>query len=112
MNLNKLQKHSLKQFTMIHKIALMVYLNNYNGSHHNLYNSFKEYNNGVFGWIKEYKSFETAIQIYDEMTANEGMDILEELENELGEDFLSQMTYGQIKEHENDLADFELFPKN
>ena len=101
----KENKWLFKQFTIIHRTAISVYSAIQNGNDTNLYHCYVEFQNDVFGWIKENTAFEKAIEIYEQYTANDGWDILNQLENVFGED-LATIEYADIEKWETELADF------
>lgn len=106
--LNKEEKWMLKQFTIMNKIARIVYNKNYYGSPQNFYDCFVAYEDGVFGWIKEYNSFKTAIEIYDEMTNNDGLDIISNLGESIGDEELRKMTAEDISNWYKELQNYEI----
>ncbi len=98
-------KWLFKQFTIINRTAMSVYSAIQGGVGANFYFCYLEYENGVFGWVKESAAFLTALEIYNQYTGNEAWDIVSELEDLLGED-LKNMAYEDIAEYENELMDF------
>ncbi len=66
----------------INETAQLVYSAVQGGKGLNFFKCYNEYEEGVFGWIKEHNSFCVAINVYELYTANEGWDnyndILEE----------------------------------
>ena len=104
--LNSHEKWMLKQFTIINSVANTIYTRTHHGVNQNLYSCFIEYENGVFGWIKEATCYQIAINVYDELLANEGLEIIGQLEEILGDE-LKNMTYDEIKEWERKLSDIE-----
>ncbi len=102
--MNNKDKYNLKQFVMINNIATHVYNAIQGGVPLNFYACFIEYENGVFGWKKEAVSFQTAIDIYEDITANEAWDIIHDLDED---DYLKKMTPQEIKKLEQELSDYE-----
>lgn len=104
----KIQKNKwlFKQFTIINRTAMTVYGAIQGGIGMNFYNCHSEYENGVFGWVKESRAFETALEIYEQYTANDAWDIISQLEDEF-EDDLKTILYEEISEYENELCDVQ-----
>lgn len=104
----KIEKNKwlFKQFTIINRTANIVYGAIQGGIGMNLYNAHSEYERGVFGWVKEHRSFETAMQIYEQYTENDGWDIIEQLDDTFGDD-LKTISYDDISKYEIELADYE-----
>jgi len=100
-------KWLFKQFTLINKTAMSVYGAVQGGEGQNFYLCYTEFENGVFGWVKESRSFETAIEIYDQYTANDGWDIVNQLVDVFG-DYLTKITFEEIAKWEIELAEVEL----
>ena len=100
-------KWLFKQFTIINRTAIYVYSAVQGGLEQNFYNCYCEYEDGTFGWVKESNSFCTAIQIYDLYTANDGWDIIGQLEDLFEED-LKNITAEQIAIFEKELEEIEL----
>jgi len=98
------QKWNFKQFAMINRTAGFVYNAVQGGNDLNFYNCQKEYDEGRFGWVKEVRSFDEAIEIYDYYTGNEGRDIIAECEESFGAE-LGILEYSDIVELERQLAD-------
>jgi hypothetical protein len=93
-----------KQFTIINRSATIIYSAIQGGIDMNFYQCYKEYQDGVFGYIKENTSFETAIEIYEQYTSNDGWDIINQLEEVFG-DGLSEITYSEIVKWENSFGE-------
>ena len=103
----KNNKWLFKQFTIINRTAIAVYGAIQGGIDMNFFKCYSEYQDGVFGWIKENRAFETAILIYEQYSANDGWDIVSQLEEEFGDDLLN-IEYAEIAKWENELADYDL----
>ena len=103
---NKINKKKwlFKQFTMINRTASSVYGAIQDGIDMNFYQCYQEYQKGVFGWVKENTAFETAIEIYEQYTANDGWDIINQLEEEFGDD-LAKIEYADIYKWEVELSE-------
>lgn len=99
-------KWLFKQFTLINRTATIVYEAIQGGIGMNFYKCYTEYESGVFGYIKEYKSFITAIDIYDKYTANDGWDIINQLADEFGDE-LANIEYEEISKWEKELSEVE-----
>lgn len=109
-SLKKLNKHQmwlLKQFIVMHKVAYTIYTSMHHGSEQNLYKAYREYENGVFGWVKESNCFFVGVVIYDDLKANDGFDIINDLEDSLGEEYTSEMSYQDIVKWEEELQEIE-----
>lgn len=102
----KTNKWLFKQFTIINRTATTVYGAIQGGIDMNFYKCHTEYENGVFGWVKESRAFNTAIEIYEQYSANDGWDIINQLEDEFGEDLIN-IEFEEIAKWERELADFE-----
>lgn len=102
----KKNKWLFKQFTIINRTAMIVYGAIQGGIGNNFYNCYCEYENGVFGWVKESRAFETALEVYEHYTANDAWDIISQLEDEFGDE-LKTISYEQISHYENELCDVE-----
>lgn len=99
MELDKLTKEQIrifKNFYLINETAKSVYNAIQGGIDMNFYKCYNEYENGVFGWIKEKTSFETAIEIYEIFTSNDGWDVFNDFEIEIP--FVLEMEYSEIHE--------------
>ncbi len=99
-------KWIFKQFTIINRVAKMVYDAVQGGIDMNFYECYCEYENGRYGFIKEAKSFNKAVEIYEYITANDGWDIVNQLEDEFGDD-IRKIKPDEILEWENKLSDVE-----
>jgi len=97
-------KWLFKQFTIINRTATSVYSAIQGGIDMNFYKCYTEYENGVFGWIKESRAFYTAIEIYDQYTSSDGWDIMNQLEDEFGDELVN-MEYAEISKWENELIE-------
>lgn len=97
-------KWLFKQFAIINRTAMFVYGVVQGGIGSNFYNCHLEYEYGVFGWVKESRSFETAMEIYEFYSANDSWDIISQLEDIFGDE-LKTITYKEITEFENELCD-------
>ncbi len=82
MKITKHNKYLLKPASQINSTAQLVYGAIQGGNELNFFLCNAEYENGRFGWVKENTAFETAIQIYEEYTANDGYDIVNEIREE------------------------------
>lgn len=102
----KKNKWLFKQFTIMNRTAASVYDAIQGGIGMNFYKCHTEYENGVFGWVKESRAFITAIEIYEQYTANDGWDIINQLEVEFGDELLN-IEYDEISKWENELASYE-----
>ncbi len=100
-------KWNIKQFCIINLIAGKVYNAIQGGNDQNFYFCYKEYGNGIFGWIKEKTAFDTAIEIYEEMTANEAWDIIAQIDEDNGESFLEMLSVKEINEYRQKYQDVE-----
>lgn len=101
-------KWLFKQFTIINRTAAYVYGAVQGGNNMNFYKAYSEYQNGVFGWIKECKSFETGLDIYEYYTSNDAWDVISQLEDEFGDE-LCEMSYDDICKYEYELSSYEGF---
>jgi DNA replication protein DnaD len=99
-------KWLFKQFTMMNRTATSVYGAIQGGIDLNFYKCYTEYENGVFGWVKESRAFNTAVEIYEQYTANDGWDIINQLEVEFGDELLN-IEYDEISKWENELANYD-----
>lgn len=106
---NKINKNKwlFKQFTLINRTAIFVYNAMQGGVDMNFYQCYIEYQDGVFGWVKEDRAFETAVEIYDQYTGNDGWDIINQLEDEFDGD-LAKVEYSLIQKYEREFAELEL----
>lgn len=100
-------KWAFKQFIKIQRTATYVYSGIQGGIDMNFYECYKQYENGIFGYVKERNSFMIAIDIYDYYTANEAWEIISEIEDELGEDYLASLSVEELKEIEKQLETYE-----
>lgn len=100
----KNNKWLFKQFTIINITATTVYTAIQGGIDMNFYKCYAEYENGVFGWLKEKRAFETAILIYEQYTANDGWDIVNQIEEAFGDDLIN-IEFEEIEKWEIALAD-------
>jgi hypothetical protein len=97
-------KWLFKQFTIINRTAMSVYNAVQGGVGMNFYGCYCEFEDGVFGWIKESKSFETALEIYEQYTSNDAWDTISQLEDIFGDD-LKTISYEEISELEIELSE-------
>lgn len=105
---DKIEKNKwlFKQFTIINRTATIVYNAIQGGIDMNFYTCHTEYENGVYGWIKEHKTFNTAIEVYEQYTANDGWDIINQLEDIFGDDLIN-IEYDEIFKWEKELQEIE-----
>jgi hypothetical protein len=96
---------AFKQFTIINRTAQQVYSAVQGGVDLNFYGCYCEYENGRFGFIKESRSLSVAIEIYDNITANEGWEIINQVDAEL-DGKLSETPVETILEWEKQLAEY------
>ena len=92
----KENKWLFEQFIRINNTAQIIYAGIQNGGIDlNFFKCNQEYEDGRFGYIKENTAFETAIQIYEEYTSNDGWDNVCQIHNELP--FVIGMDYEELK---------------
>lgn len=103
---SKHTKRLFKQFTIINRTASICYKHIQGGLDGNFYAYYKEYEGGRFGWIKEARAFECAVEVYENFTSNEAWDILNEIDDTFGEDLL-QMTFNEIADWEEILEEIK-----
>jgi len=105
----KIEKNKwlFKQFTMINRTAMSIYEAVQGGVGMNFYSCHCEYENGVFGWVKESRAFQIGLEIYEQYTSNDGWEIISELER-IFEEELANISYEEISELEIELRDVEL----
>ena len=86
-------KYFFLQFLKIQRIARIIHQGLHGGVDLNYYDCYCSYeNDNVFGWVKEASSFQCAVQVYDEMTSNDGWDIISDYENDGHGELLQSMT--------------------
>ncbi len=90
----------------MNRTAMSVYGAVQGGVGMNFYSCHMEFEDGVFGWVKESTSFNVALEIYEQYTSNDAWDILSQLEEIFGDD-LKTISYEEISELENELANVE-----
>lgn len=95
-------KRLFLQFLRINRVAALVYNAMQGGIPMNFYKCYCEYNDGIFGWLKEYTAFNAAIEIHEEYTANEVWDDIAELEDTFG-DYLRNVTPEEMQDLYNEL---------
>lgn len=72
-------------FIKMNNTACCVYQAAHNGVKQNFFHCYLEFENGVFGWIKEANSFRAAVFIDESYTMNDGWDVLSQVESEMPE---------------------------
>ncbi len=105
----KQTKELFRHFALMIQTAYEVYRAVQGGEAMNFYMCYKEYDTpteenkqGRYGWIKEHRCFERAVDIHAMFTASESWDLLEEIEDEFGEDLL-ELTYEEIVDYFNEI---------
>jgi hypothetical protein len=99
-------KFGFKCFVKLNNIANIIYEGVQGGGlPNNLYARNEDFLSGIVWWQKEAISYKLAIDVYEEMTANETSDILSDLEDEVGLSILLALTIEDIKHIESVLEE-------
>lgn len=105
---NNQTRFLFKEFVKINETAQMVYSAVQGGIDLNFLSCYKQYEDGTFGYVKEAGSFTTGMEIYENLTGNDGWDMISQAEDEFGDNFFDNMTPEEIKSIRKQLS--ELFP--
>lgn len=92
-------------FAKLHRVASKIYAQHYGGVSINLYDCYKKVNDdGMFAWVREAKSFLSAMEVTELLTQTEVSDLIDEFDEVFGEE-LRKLYPWVIAEFEKELLE-------